>query len=793
MNGTASRVTAAPPVPRPPRSLLSVLSGVMRVVIGLAAVVMIVLVFAGSATRTTVLSVSGATSALGVIVGVIRFQLWRYRPFQVLLVSMLLSMCRTAFGSSVSLTIDQFVKIGLTIGFVMLLARGARSNNESGQGARPWIEAGIVIAALDAWFVAALPPVWHEAPATYDRVLQVIVSPATAIIAFTPTILLLARLRAVPGPGLFAAGFALQWASLIANTVSTSSDASDFASRTFLALLVIALAMQGLACLEPSIVTLANGSARWRPQRAWARTAWLLLTPAVVVGAVSISAHSWEGIVWPILLLVSIGLLAVRARLIAETMIARLNRRKSESAGEPPPLDLDALMTWCDSVEMRPGTDLEFAAVALLPVTHLAQAGESGGPAGELDSETVRRIREVMRGAQSIDVGWSGEWAVCQDRERFLVVHVRTVPKAGRPIDPADGTARSVVRLAESFDRWLSLPYRTGDAAVRLDFAIGYAEVGTAREAAGEERRRSQPIDARGLVRDAIWAAQSASSGQPAAFDAGARTALRRRARLAAALDDSLLDGRGLSVVFEPLVDVRTGRAVGAETLARWAPAEWGPVSPGEFIPIAEQSKAMLDLGDWVLNTACRAAAAQPVQRLVAVNVSGVEVAHPDLYRRVMRAADDHQVDPSTVILEITETVISEAIENAAPALRALAAAGIKLSIDDFGTEASGLARLLALPWWSLKLDRSLILRLDSAESASAALIRAVVGLCGDLGAKVVAEGVETPHALRLITDLGCDLAQGWVFGKGRPELGDAWLDQSPPGYRFPGVIPVQM
>ena len=777
----------------PGRSLLVLLSGVMRVVIAVAAGVMIVLVFDGTASRTLVLSVSGATSALGVILGVTRFQLWRYPPLQVCLASMVLSLGRSALPTTTAIFLDQFVKIGLTIGFVMLLARGARSNREGAQGARPWIEAGIVIAALNAWFVAALPPVWHQAPASLDHVLTVIVSPATAIVAFTPTILLLARLRPERGPVLFAAGFALEWASLIANTVSTSTNASDWASRTFLALLVVALAMQAFSTMEPSIVTLANGQARWRPQRAWARTAWLLLTPAVVVGAVSITAHSWEGVVWPVLLLVSIGLLAVRARLIADTMIARMNRRRSESAVEPPPLDLDALLTWCDSAEMRPGTDLEFAAVALRPVTHLAQSAESGGHHAELDAETVRRIREVMRGAQSIDVGWSGEWAVCQDRERFVVVHVRRVGKADRSIDPHWGSAAALVRLSESLDRWLSLPYRTAEAAVRLEFAIGYAEVGTALGGAGSERRRSKPIDARGLIRDAVWAAQSAPPGTPTAFDAGARSTLRRRARLAAALDESLLDGSGLSVVFEPLVDVRTGRSVGAETLARWAPAEWGSVSPGEFIPIAEQSRAMLDLGEWVLGTACRAVAAQPVQRQVAVNISGVEVAHPDLYRRVMRVVDEHRIDPSMLILEITETVISEAIDAAASSLKGLVAAGVKLSIDDFGTEASGLARLLALPWFSLKLDRSLILRLDSEDGTSASLIRAVVGLCGDLGTKVVAEGVETPNALSLISKLGCDLAQGWVFGKGRPNLADAWADQQPPGYRFPGVIPAQL
>ena len=311
---------------------------------------------------------------------------------------------------------------------------------------------------------------------------------------------------------------------------------------------------------------------------------------------------------------------------------------------------------------------------------------------------------------------------------------------------------------------------------MRFEFSIGYAD----RVAA----------DANVLIQDAIWAAQTAALGHPREHRPGDRTRTRRRARLAAALDDALLDGTGLSVVFEPLVDVRTGRAVGAETLARWSHADWGSVSPGEFIPIAEQNRSMLDLGEWVLDAACRAAAAQTRHRLIAVNLSGVEVAHPDLHERVLRTVDRHQVDPATLILEITESVLAGVIDTASVDLHRLAAAGVKLSIDDFGTEASGLTRLLALPWWSLKLDRSLVAQLGSVDSPSGTLIHAVTKLCSELGAKVVAEGVETSETLGLVTDLGCHLAQGWVFGRGRADLVDAWADQAPPGHIFPGAVP---
>ena len=759
------------------RSKLVVASDVLRVLIVAATLTSIVLVLTGRINRIGAFGIVGTPVEIATVIGCIRFRLLRYRSLQIILAGGVVGIARTFVPDPYGTALSQIAKLMFAVGLLLFLLLGAGNNNERGQGLRPWIEAAIVWFALDAWFISALPRAWRSVSESASKIELFVVSPTTAVIVFVPTLLLLARLkvdRRTLGPFLFVAAWGLLWAGSIGNTANVAADGTSPITDAFVVLIIIACCALGLSVLDPSIILLANGKSPWRPQRAWARTAWLLVVPAVVIGAVSIGAHTWEGVLWPVLLLTSIGLLAVRTRLIAENLIARLNRRQTDGTSDLAPLDLESLLLWCAAIDAGRGTSsLELAVLVVEPSSSLDLPGPSGdSTTGPVATETVRRIREVMRGAQNLEPVWTGDWAVCHDRDRFILVHARVVPKSADPSLQVPST-----RLAESLNGWLSLPFRTDEASLRFEFSIGYAD-------------RVNVPDAKFLIQDAIWAAHAAEPRLPRDYHAGDRTAARRRARLGAALDDALLDGAGLSVVFEPLVDVRTGQAIGAETLARWTTTHWGSVSPSEFIPIAEQTRSMLDLGEWVLQTACRAAAAQPSPRLIAVNLSGPEVAHPDLYRRVMRTIDSQGVDPSMVVLEITETVLADVVDTASESLRKLAAAGAKLSIDDFGTQASGLTRLLVLPWWSLKLDRSLITRLDSVDSQSAALVRAVSNLCSELGAKVVAEGVETAETLRLVTELGCQLAQGWVFGKGRPDLSDAWADQSPDGYVFPGAVP---
>ena len=439
---------------------------------------------------------------------------------------------------------------------------------------------------------------------------------------------------------------------------------------------------------------------------------------------------------------------------------------------------MSELQQWCRSIEPAAGDQIDFAAVAVLSTTDLDADGNHHERLDEaVDAETASRLVDVTWGIDRLDVGAPARWEIGHDRDRFIVVRARAVV-----VDPDPGAESfdaMTYRLTRGFARWLSAPFQVGELSVRPEFVIGYS----ARTLAAGE-------DSVGLVQDAVWAAQEAEPGTPSRFDPDQRRLTRRRARLSALMHDAVVDGTGLSVVFEPIVDLRNGRTIGAETLARWSPPDFGPVSPAEFIPIAERGRAMLGLGQWVLTRACTAAVAQLSaqpggEMLIGVNLAGIEVAQPDLYSRVMRTLETVGLPPQHLTLEITETVVSETIEIAGRGLRALAAAGVRLSMDDFGTASSGLSRMIVLPWNSIKLDRSFVIGLDSAQSPQAALIRAVAQLSGELGFHTVAEGVEDVRCLELVTDLGCDLAQGWVFGKGRVDLSAAWADQRPIGPTF--------
>ena len=765
---------------------LSALIWLVRLLLVVAAAADVTLLVIGSPSALLIWSIPAVPAILAVAIGVARTGAVR-RPDYLLVIGGTAVAVAGRMTSAPALELVVLAgELAVAVGMTIALLAGARANNEGGHLGRLWLESAIVVAALTAWFVVVLPGS-EEATGGLRRVIDFAISPVVSVVVFTPVALLLARLRPrrrAVGPSLLVGSSALLWGGLIAG--AHPLDTAGWKADAVHILVVIAACGLGAASLEPSVAGFADGTAKWRRPRDWARTATLLLVPALVVGAVAAAATSWNEVIWPLLVLMSIGLLAVRTRLTADSMIARVNGRRSGSEIESPPLDLDSLLLWAADVHPENGEDLDITVIAAVP-THQVAALEHGDgqPASAVEAETARRIREVMRGAQSLDPFWRGEWALCLDRGRFLVVHLRPVEPAGAGDHQRTNRADHVTSaelLAGSLDRWLVLPFRTGTADLRVDFTIGFT---TDTVPPGTDETGTQ-------IQNAALAAQGGQPGRPQRYDAMTRAVSGRRAILAAALEDSLLDGTDLTVVFEPMVDVRTGRPIGAQARTRWRTPDGSTLGWPDLGELADQARAQLDLGEWQLKSACAAASAEFIQREIAVNLSGAEIVDPALYARVMRSLEVHQIDPQMLVLEIGESLINSAVETAADELRRLAAVGVKLSVDDFGTEASALSRLLVMPWWSLKLDPALIRPMVSIDSNAASLVRAVVGLCEDVGAKVVANGVDNIDSLRLVAQTGCDFAQGRVFGVGRTELSDAWADQRPPGFTFPGVIPLQ-
>ncbi len=227
--------------------------------------------------------------------------------------------------------------------------------------------------------------------------------------------------------------------------------------------------------------------------------------------------------------------------------------------------------------------------------------------------------------------------------------------------------------------------------------------------------------------------------------------------------------------VVQPKVDSQ-GRSTGAELLMRWTTAEFGPVSPAEFIPIAEQIGVIPLMGRHALHAAARIARAVGdlgSAATVAVNLSPRQLLRPDLERTVLHACEHHGIQPAQLELEMTESALVSDIAIVARLLARLRRHGFRLSLDDFGTGYSSLSHLRDLPFHKVKIDRSFVCDLDRSQ-ASRVMLQGVVHLCSNLGLVTVAEGVETEAQFHALRSMGVDEFQGYLFA--RPQDHTDWL-----------------
>ncbi|WP_279343189.1 putative bifunctional diguanylate cyclase/phosphodiesterase [Fundidesulfovibrio terrae] len=224
---------------------------------------------------------------------------------------------------------------------------------------------------------------------------------------------------------------------------------------------------------------------------------------------------------------------------------------------------------------------------------------------------------------------------------------------------------------------------------------------------------------------------------------------------------------------YQPRVDVLTGTVRGMEALVRWIPAGGVPVSPGEFIPLAEETGLILALGDWILEEACRQTKLWLDEGLgdlkVAVNLSPRQIEQPGLAAKVLAVLERTGLPASRLEVEVTETVFLKGFAEARKTLSSLAAAGITVALDDFGTGYSSLTYLKQLPISTLKIDKSFVDGLPQ-DKDDAAIVTSVVSIAANLGLAVVAEGVETMAQLEFLRSLSCcDGFQGYLYAKPLP------------------------
>jgi EAL domain-containing protein (putative c-di-GMP-specific phosphodiesterase class I) len=235
-----------------------------------------------------------------------------------------------------------------------------------------------------------------------------------------------------------------------------------------------------------------------------------------------------------------------------------------------------------------------------------------------------------------------------------------------------------------------------------------------------------------------------------------------------------------LRVHYQPLIDLTTDRIVGFEALVRWQHPVRGLVPPLSFIPLAEETGLIIPLGKWVLETACRQAMrwrdARPEgpQLMMSVNLSARQFVQPDLVDQVDAILTETGLDPSTLELEITESVVMDQSEVGIRSLQRLRDMGVRLVLDDFGTGYSSLAYLKHLPLDTIKIDRTFVAGLDG--EADRSIVEAVIALAHGLRISVVAEGIETEAQFEILRTMGCDVGQGYLFARPLPEAEAARL-----------------
>jgi len=264
----------------------------------------------------------------------------------------------------------------------------------------------------------------------------------------------------------------------------------------------------------------------------------------------------------------------------------------------------------------------------------------------------------------------------------------------------------------------------------------------------------------------ALYQAKAVGRGTYAVFDPDASYQKRTRRQLEADLKTALEDGQ-LELYYQPIRDMKTHEATSCEALMRWTHPELGPISPSEFIPIAEQTGLIVPMGAWALREACEAAASWPAHIGVTVNLSAAQF-DSCLYETIMAALKLAGLAPSRLELEITESVLLRDDPTIISTLHDLRSAGVRIALDDFGTAFASLSYLRSFPFDTIKIDRSFVRDLPERADC-AAIIESVAGLARKLHMSSVVEGVETLAQLTAAAEAGADEVQGYYFNRPVP------------------------
>ena len=318
--------------------------------------------------------------------------------------------------------------------------------------------------------------------------------------------------------------------------------------------------------------------------------------------------------------------------------------------------------------------------------------------------------------------------------------------------------------MAENVLRQLAQPFRLKKQEIFVTCSIGVVLGSAAYEHPDQVLRDAD---------NAMYSSKEHGGDHYTVFDAGMRVLTQRRMEMELALRQAMEHGE-ITVHYQPIVSLTSGEVTGFEALARWQHPRQGLIAPSEFIPIAEETGLINELGALILRQSCRRlvelAQANPdaANLTLSVNISGRQFKRLDFAEEVAAILAETGINPVMVKLELTESVLMDDADEAVRTIKRLKALGVKVVIDDFGTGYSSLSYIQRFPFDSLKVDRSFVGNMNEAEQ-NMEIVRAIIAMAHKLGLEVVAEGVELAEHRTALSELRCESAQGFYFSKPVP------------------------
>jgi len=377
--------------------------------------------------------------------------------------------------------------------------------------------------------------------------------------------------------------------------------------------------------------------------------------------------------------------------------------------------------------------------------------GHSAGD--ELLKSIAQRLRDSLR---------AGDMVARLGGDEFAVVMTHS------------GEAQEAAALAGRLIDALQWPVDVQGRHLRVGASVGIALFGTAESGVDDLLVQADT---------ALYAAKEGGRGRHAFYTPAMGEHSRRRVAVEEGLRHAVLHEQ-LSLHWQPKVDIESWTIVGAEALMRWDHPALGRVNPAEFIPIAEQTGLIDDLGRWALHEACRAAAGPLAGVCISVNLSPAQLRDARFVNHVRDALRESGLNPAMLELEITESVLMEDVHGALEQLHALRGLGVRVALDDFGTGFSSLAYLRRFPFDTLKIDRAFVNEVLLQKDARA-IVRMIAQLATTLGMRTVCEGVETAQQLAVVAKAGCHEVQGYLVSPPKPlielqKFRTAWQPHAP-------------